>query len=284
MSFIEEYRGQGFDSLRVHQLLINLYLVMSSDTITTIVTGLQGNPVSSDTPTDGYSLIWDAASGAWKPKSNRLNQEVFTSDGTWTCPEGITTVLLIGYGGGGGGSNGSTITNLSSGGGGAAASTTLVVSVSPNVNYSVTIGSGGGPGQDGSSTTFDALVTFIGGGKAGFQGQNFSGGNAPGITSNNFLFTPGFGGNSNYAATASLNGNAGGVGGSDSGTSHGAGGGGGGPGGTGGNGGNGNNSGAGTNGSSAAANSGAGGGGGGCGSTAGGLAGSGGSGKLTIIW
>ena len=31
------------------------------------VTGLQGNPVSTTTPTNGQVLMWDEESGAWKP-------------------------------------------------------------------------------------------------------------------------------------------------------------------------------------------------------------------------
>jgi hypothetical protein len=74
------------------------------------VTGLQGNSVSSEEPTDGYVLTWNAMDGYWSPKPTQLNQQTtyFTSSGTWICPDNVTQVLLIGAGGGGGGGGGGT--------------------------------------------------------------------------------------------------------------------------------------------------------------------------------
>lgn len=70
------------------------------------VVGIQGREVDDTAPSDGYALIWDEGDTKWKPKPNGLNRQYFTSSGTWTCPEGITSILIIACGGGSGGSAG----------------------------------------------------------------------------------------------------------------------------------------------------------------------------------
>lgn len=257
---------------------------MTSSDVNGTVVAIQGEPISNASPSNGNVLTWDNADGYWVPRSGLQNMVVFTSSGTWTAPNNVYGVWLIGYGGGGGGATASTATNMSAGGGGGSVQITNYIAVVPGITYTITVGNGGGAAVDGQDTLFDTLATFAGGGRAGNEGFIFAGGNVSGITSSSLVFSPGFGGTASLPATRSLQGYAGGSGGSDVGTSHGGAGGGGGPGGAGGNGGNGNNSGAGANGSNAGVNTGAGGGGAGCGSTAGGTGGSGGSGKLTILW
>lgn len=256
---------------------------MSSD-IDGKVIAIQGESISNAAPSNGNVLTWDNADGYWVPRSGAQNKQVFTTSGSWTCPTNVFAVWIIAWGGGGGGGSGTTAINTSSGAGGGSVMETRRIEVVPGTLYSITIGNGGTAANDGQSTAFDTLSTFLGASRGGFPNQPCSGGNAPGIVSNAFLFTPGFGGNASYMATSSSTGFSGGVGGGNSGSYQGGGGGGGGPAGAGGAGGNGNNSGTGANGSSAANNSGAGGGAGGCGSVAGGAGGLGGSGQLTIIW
>lgn len=107
----------------------------------------------------------------------KLKIQEFTSNGTWTCPQGVNVVLLIGCGGGGGGCSGiyapGEISFILNGAGGAGAPLGIrVVSVTPGQSYNVTIGAGGAPGPrsifekggDGGNTTFGNLVTFRGGG------------------------------------------------------------------------------------------------------------------------
>lgn len=124
------------------------------------VTGLQGNPVKVQTLgslEDGYDLTWK--DGYWQalPKavaSGGLRKEYFTSSGTWTCPEGVTTVLLIGAGGGAGGSGGYGRSSSGSAGAGGGGSLQLIktITVVPNTSYTVNIGNGGAGGI-GSKTT-----------------------------------------------------------------------------------------------------------------------------------
>lgn len=114
------------------------------------VTGLQGNPVKVQTlgsPEDGYDLTWK--DGYWQalPKttsSGGLRKEYFISDGYWTCPNGVTNILIVAAGGGGGGSGAAT-GECGSGGGGSFQQTTYV-SVTPGQSYFVKVGAGGAGG------------------------------------------------------------------------------------------------------------------------------------------
>lgn len=255
---------------------------MTSDinAVDVVVVGLQGNPVSPASPTDGYTLTWDAADGYWVarplPALGGLRKDYFTSNGTWTAPSGVTQVILMGSGGGGGGGG-----DWAHGGGGAQQAVAFVT-VTPNAGYTVTIGAGGSGGAsgatggDGANTTFGSLFTAAGAGGGG-SAAGTPGGQVPGTTGlatagDVQLNFAGSGGHGNGATRrnglSSILGFAGGTG-----TAQAAGGGGG-PQGVGAN--------AGFNaaGSSASANTGAGGGGGGNASAGG----NGGSGYLYIIY
>jgi hypothetical protein len=100
--------------------------------------------------------------------------DAFASSGTWTCPAGVTdVVILVVAGGGSGGYN--------YGGGGGAGGVLSVPShvVTPSQEYSVVVGAGGasvssaGPGNNGSNSSFDGVVAIGGGGGGG-------GGSSPG--------------------------------------------------------------------------------------------------------
>jgi hypothetical protein len=127
---------------------------MSSDFTITVTPGvveaIQGNPVSSETlgsAEDGYVLTWDNTDGylAARPvvqSYTGLRQAAFISSGTWTCPAGITNVLVIaaGAGGGGGGPQG----NGGNGGNGNAGN---------GSNASTNTSAGGGAGGGSNSST-----------------------------------------------------------------------------------------------------------------------------------
>jgi len=98
---------------------------------------------------------------------------------TWTCPDGVNSVLIECWGGGGAGGGsknlglGSSSINANCGGGGAGGSYVkhVSVSVSPGTVYSYTVGAGGtgvtaNRGNDGGNTTFNntTIVAFGGGG------------------------------------------------------------------------------------------------------------------------
>jgi hypothetical protein len=111
----------------------------------------------------GKVLKTDGANASWVLTSNK---QIFTSSGTWTCPPGVTLVLLSMCGGGGGGAGGNT------GGGGASGSSYiyLAVPVVPGTNYTVTVGAGGVggalcvAGTDGGTSSFGSYSVHGGGG------------------------------------------------------------------------------------------------------------------------
>ena len=113
----------------------------------------------------------------------------FTTSGSWTCPDGVTTVYITGCAAGAGGAGGGSAsaysaTRSASGGGGGGAGETAIrrtVTVVPGTTYTVTIGAGssGGAGgivsgnnngtnsADAGSTSFGTLLTLAGGLAAG---------------------------------------------------------------------------------------------------------------------
>lgn len=110
----------------------------------------------------------------------------FTTAGThtWTCPEGVTSVVVFlasAGGGGGSGSGGNNGDPATAGSGGAAGNVVVVkLEVSPGTVYNITVGSGGNGGASatygkagsagsvGGSTIFDNITVLGGlGGKGG---------------------------------------------------------------------------------------------------------------------
>ncbi len=113
----------------------------------------------------------------------------FTASGSWTCPEGVTTVYIDACGGGGGGAYSSPGATGGGGGGGAAAVIGASISVTPGVTYTVTIGGPGAAGTSssvngvaGGATSFGSLLVLNGGGgglsSAGAGVGGGTGGNA----------------------------------------------------------------------------------------------------------
>ena len=100
-----------------------------------------------------------------------IREAVFTASGSWTCPAGITKVLLDGSGGGGGGACGASSAANGNGGGGAASVTGQLITVVPGTVYTITVGNGGAGGTsstptggDGGTSSFGTLVSLPGGG------------------------------------------------------------------------------------------------------------------------
>lgn len=113
------------------------------------------------------------------------NIQIFTSDGTFTAPAGITKVYLSMVGGGGGG--GCKSGAVGGGGGAGAMIVNYPYTVVPGNNYAVVIGpygAGGAgttehDGANGTATTFDSTVSASGGnggkGAAGTGGTGAGG-------------------------------------------------------------------------------------------------------------
>ena len=268
------------------------------------VTAIQTKPVSATNPSNGEVLTWSEVDGYWvgRPTQKGLTTVYFTESGTWTCPEGITSVIVIGCGGGGGGNHGGFSDRGGAGGG--ALQQTSYMAVIPDTVYTITIGVGGLGGQpypiftsgiNGSPTTItessNTLFYAIGaaGGVKGKSGTNFAGDLDD--TNGEFPRGAGTGGvRSDYASAGVGNKNfVGGYSGGMAGITYsqpGGAGGGAGPQGSGGNGGDGeNDSVIATNGDDAGDNTGAGGGCGGWGgANPGGSGGAGGSGYLYLTF
>lgn len=95
--------------------------------------------------------------------------QVFSADGTWIKPVGITKVLVYVTGGGGSGASGAATTNVGSGGG-AGGSAVLLLDVSAIASVAVTVGVGGAGfstlsthGNAGGSSSFGAHCSATGG-------------------------------------------------------------------------------------------------------------------------
>lgn len=123
--------------------------------------------------------------------------EIFTDDGMFLVPKGVTTVRVLVYGGGGGGGAQNYGYN---GGGGGGYWEEENVKVTPGEFVSVTIGAGGAVNQNGGVTSFgtylaaDGGAAYSGTGKKGGDGGS-GGGGAGGHRSADSLSTGGSGGN-----------------------------------------------------------------------------------------
>lgn len=120
-----------------------------------------------------------------------MARQIFTSSGTFTPPEGVTSVSVLIVGGGGGGGRAG-----SGGAGGSAGQVRWVSSSSVSGPVSVTIGAGGagrsvssGTGATGSSSFFGSLEAIGGGGgaagSASTPGQGAHGGGGHSSSSGN---------------------------------------------------------------------------------------------------
>jgi hypothetical protein len=106
----------------------------------------------------------------------------FTTSGTWTCPAGVTSIMVQLWGGGGGGSQATGSTGCyfaggscgyrqgaCGGAGGSGGYNRAIISVIPGNSYSITVGSGGSggaasvDGTDGQITSFNGILSAAGG-------------------------------------------------------------------------------------------------------------------------
>ena len=104
------------------------------------------------------------------PLSGFSNMQVFTANGTFTVPAGVTKVkvTVVGGGGGGGGST-SSYGGYGGGGGGGGSAIKIISGLTPAGTVSVTVGAGGaassgGAGGAGGTSSFGAYCSSTGGG------------------------------------------------------------------------------------------------------------------------
>lgn len=103
---------------------------------------------------------------------SRMKNQRFTSSGSWTCPAGVSQIIVWGMGGANGGQAGGDYDGGADFGGRGGIATNLlptVLDVVPNTVYTVTIGAGGAggasdgdAGADGGDTSFGALMVWEG--------------------------------------------------------------------------------------------------------------------------
>ena len=104
----------------------------------------------------------------------KMTKITFNSSGSWTCPAGVTQVIVLAMGGGSGGVAGIApgISNTGGMGGMGGGLQPAVLTVVPNTTYTITIGAGGNggvvqpasfpdPGGTGGDTSFGALMTPV---------------------------------------------------------------------------------------------------------------------------
>jgi hypothetical protein len=159
-----------------------------------------------------------------------------TGSGTFTVPDGVTSIKVECWGAGGAGGGSTTNNSGGSGGGGGAYTNNTYTSLSTGDVFDYTVGSGGtgstSNGTEGGATTFSTLLTANGGGGGGSnKGTVGIGGTASGGDTNTDGDDGYTGGNSGGDGGDGANGGAGGTGSTNSdgsdGTSPGGGGGGG---------------------------------------------------------
>lgn len=151
----------------------------------------------------GHIQITQATAGTWAsgavavklgetPQYKLGSQQIFTSNGTWTRPQGCKAVkvTVIGGGGGGGGAASNAAEGAASGGGGAGGLSIKFITKGLGTSESVSVGGGGAGGNTsgstggtGSTSSFGSHCSATGGsgGTAQSSGTSLLRGGTPGI-------------------------------------------------------------------------------------------------------
>ena len=99
---------------------------------------------------------------------------------TFTCPAGVTSIIVECRGGGGAGGGVTNANRTGGGGGGGAFRRTIAVPVVGGNNYTVVVGAGGigtlGAGPNGGNSTFNGAAVVGNGGSGGGSGASGAGG------------------------------------------------------------------------------------------------------------
>lgn len=135
--------GTGSTSLTAN----NVILGNGTSAVQTVAPGSSGNVLTSNGTT------WSSSA----PTSTYIGHraQIFTSNGTFTIPTGVTAikVMVVGGGGGGGGAQSQFCTSgLAGGGGGGGLGISYLTSLTPGNTISVTVGAGGSAGSAGGGT------------------------------------------------------------------------------------------------------------------------------------
>lgn len=145
----------------------DLLTATADNTPARIAVGTNGQVLQADSTT-ATGLKWATVSS-----TPTMNEQIFTSSGTFTVPTGITKVWVTAVGGGGAGGGSSGASSFGNGGSGGVLKNEQVT-VTPGGSVTVTIGAGGtgvggGTGNSGGQTSFGSLTAAGGaGGKKNF--------------------------------------------------------------------------------------------------------------------
>lgn len=141
-----------------------------------------GNPTAPTAPVGDASVA--LATTAFVSLATTRNRAAWGTGGNynWTCPSGVSTILVRAWSAGGVGGNSNA--GYPGGGGGGGGYVEVLIDVFVGRNYSIQIGSGTG---GSTSTSFDNRVVVAGGGngQAGSGGLSGSGGTSGAPTTNN---------------------------------------------------------------------------------------------------
>ncbi|HBZ1757522.1 TPA: hypothetical protein MJQ39_001033 [Salmonella enterica subsp. enterica serovar Bredeney] len=120
-------------------------------------------------PQKKTTLIRGDGSNILSDVSIQRGCQTFTSNGSFTVPDGITTLYISASAGGGGGGGGYASSNSGEGGGGGHTIVKQPFQVNPGDTLSISIGQGGAgggiglAGANGGVTTIGSLITLNGG-------------------------------------------------------------------------------------------------------------------------
>jgi hypothetical protein len=186
--------------------------------------GSMANSATTAITATGSTLDSRAAQQiAINPAAGSTVTSTFTSSGTFTVPNCVSSLTVEAWGGGGGGGNTShNGYGTSRGGGGAGGSYARKANlvVTPSGVFTVTVGSGGTGGNVGGDSWFGATNTVLAkGGAAGVNGSKSSGNGGFGTTVGSIGDAGGVfaGGNGGNASSSGSGGGGGGAGSSGSG-------------------------------------------------------------------
>jgi hypothetical protein len=184
----------------------NGQIPIGNGTTYTAATLTQGSGISI---TNGAGSITIAATSTGLPGAQG---QVFTSNGTFTIPSGITALKLtvVGGGGGSGGTQNAAYTN-SGGGGGGGAAIKYLTGLTPGGTLSVTIGSAGSAGSTASNGGTGGTSSVASGTQSITTVSATGGGGSTWHDSNPQIFPAGTGG-SGSNGDLNINGQAGGNG------------------------------------------------------------------------
>jgi hypothetical protein len=125
--------------------------------------------------------------------------ETYTADGTFTVPQGVTTITVEAWGAGGGG--GTRTSDGEAGGGGGGAYAKSVIPVVPEGSYPVVVGTGGNSGTNGGSSSFDGTTVVAAGGIRGTNNNSTGGaGGSAGNSTGDVVYAGGNGADAGYTS------------------------------------------------------------------------------------